>query len=101
MQMVSRNLSSTPHIPYLTGPLPPRPGNPLQLQQNYPVPIAPRGQSFAPNQQPFISLASARPVSFHGGQHVYDPFSPTSVSTASQRQGGNLGEGRKPENDPL
>ncbi|KAI9400610.1 hypothetical protein POPTR_001G008700v4 [Populus trichocarpa] len=101
MQMVSRNLSSTPHIPYLTGPLPPRPGNPLQLQQNYPVPIAPRGQSFAPNQQPFISLASARPASFHGGQHVYDPFSPTSVSTASQRQGANLGEGRKPENDPL
>ncbi|KAG6790963.1 hypothetical protein POTOM_000072 [Populus tomentosa] len=101
MQMVSRNLSSTPHIPYLTGPLPPRPGNPLQLQQNYPVPIAPRGQSFAPNQQSFISLASARPASFHGGQHVYDPFSPTSVSAASQWQGGNLGEGRKPENDPL
>ncbi|KAJ6427975.1 hypothetical protein OIU84_023393 [Salix udensis] len=84
MQMGSRSLSSTPHIPYLTGPLPPRPGNPLQLQQNYP---AHQGQSFALNQQPFMSLASARPASFHGGQQVYDPFSPTSVSNASQRKG--------------
>ncbi|KAJ6714127.1 RNA-BINDING KH DOMAIN-CONTAINING PROTEIN [Salix viminalis] len=87
MQMGSRSLSSTPHIPYLTGPLPPRPGNPLQLQQNYPAPVAPQGQSFALNQQPFMSLASARPASFHGGLQVYDPFSPTSVSNASQRKG--------------
>eukprot|EP00258_Populus_trichocarpa_P036268 XP_024452287.1 splicing factor 1 [Populus trichocarpa] len=100
IQMGSRNFSSTPHLPNLTGPLPPRPGNPMQLQQNYPAPRAPRGQSIALNQQPFISSASARPASFQGGQQVYDPFSPTSVSAASQQQVGNLGKGRKPENDP-
>ncbi|KAJ6694628.1 RNA-BINDING KH DOMAIN-CONTAINING PROTEIN [Salix koriyanagi] len=100
MQMGSRNFSSTPHLPNLTGPLPPRPGNPMQLQQNYPAPIAPRGQSIALNQQPFISSASARPPSFQGGQQVYDPFSPTSVSVASQRQVGNLEKRRKSENDP-
>jgi splicing factor 1 len=72
----------------------------MQLQQNYPAPRAPRGQSIALNQQPFISSASARPASFQGGQQVYDPFSPTSVSAASQQQVGNLGKGRKPENDP-
>jgi splicing factor 1 len=72
----------------------------MQLQQNYPASIAPRGQSIALNQQPFISSASARPPSFQGGQQVYDPFSPTSVSVASQQQVGNLGKGRKPENDP-
>nr|CCH50959.1 T1.7 [Malus x robusta] len=96
-----------PHqMPNLPGPLPPRPGNYIQIQQNYPAhatrPEIPR----APNQQfrnhlafSFGKLASGP----GGGQQLYDPFSPTS---ANQQQGerkwdcdGNE-EGGDSEEDP-
>lgn len=102
LQMGSRNFSPTPQLSNLAGPLPPRPGNSVQLQQNYPPLMAPRGQFMGPNQ-PFnkhLSFASGRPSSSLGGQQIYDPFSPTSASIASQQQGGNPGRGRKQESDP-
>ncbi|XP_050141286.1 uncharacterized protein LOC126617304 [Malus sylvestris] len=81
-----------PHqMPNLPGPLPPRPGNYIQIQQNYPAhatrPEIPR----APNQQ-FNNLAFSSGKSASGpggGQQLYDPFSPTS---ANQQQGGNPGK---------
>ncbi|KAM1354373.1 hypothetical protein TB2_028325 [Malus domestica] len=82
-----------PHqMPNLPGPLPPRPGNYIQIQQNYPAhatrPEIPR----APNQQfsNHLAFSSGKSASGPGGgQQLYDPFSPTS---ANQQQGGNPGK---------
>ncbi|XP_048424953.1 LOW QUALITY PROTEIN: branchpoint-bridging protein-like [Pyrus x bretschneideri] len=82
-----------PHqMPNLPGPLSPRPGNYIQIQQNYPAhatrPEIPR----APNQQLSNHLAFSFGKSASGpggGQQLYDPFSPTS---ANQQQGGNPGK---------
>uniref|UniRef100_A0A2P2M8W4 Uncharacterized protein MANES_15G105700 n=3 Tax=Rhizophora mucronata TaxID=61149 RepID=A0A2P2M8W4_RHIMU len=93
LQMGARNFSLAPQLSSLAGPFPPRPGNPLQLQQNFPAPTL-LVNLMAPNQQP------NRPASSLGGQQIYDPFSPTSISIAPQQQGGGLAKGGKQENDP-
>ncbi|XP_015581899.2 splicing factor 1 [Ricinus communis] len=93
----TRNFSPIPQLPNLAGPFPPRPPNPLQVQPTYPAPITPRGNFIPPNQQSSRNLSFA---SGPGGQQIYDPFSPTSVSNMPQHQGDNLVKGRKPEADP-
>ena len=82
-QMGPRNFSPAPQMPNLPGPILHRPGNSLQLQQNYPARTRPEIH-LAPNQQfsNTFSFASSKPVSKPGGQQIYDPFSPTSVPTS-------------------
>ncbi|KAK9273039.1 hypothetical protein L1049_017846 [Liquidambar formosana] len=93
LQIGPRNFSPAHQMPNLAGPLPPRPGNPVQYQQNYPAPPTRPENLLAPNQhfsnsRTFVpGKPGSRPS---GGQQVYDPFSPTSVSPAPQQQGGNL-----------
>ncbi|KAJ9153357.1 hypothetical protein P3X46_026805 [Hevea brasiliensis] len=93
----ARNFSPVARLPDLSGPFPPRPGNPLQVRQSYPGPITPQGNFMASNQQSNRNLSFA---SSPGGQQIYDPFSPTSVPIMPQQQGGNLLKGRKQEADP-
>ncbi|XP_059430259.1 uncharacterized protein LOC132163899 [Corylus avellana] len=82
-QMAPRSFSPAPQMPSLPGPMVPRSGNPLQLQQNYPARTRPE-ILLAPNQQfgNTFSFASSKPPSNSGGQQIYDPFSPTSVPTS-------------------
>lgn len=80
-----RNFNPAPQMRNLPGPFPPRPTN--HAQQNYPV------YSNWPVNNP--SFTSARPASSPGEQQLYDPFSPTSMSSSSEQQGGNATEGRK------
>ncbi|XP_065861756.1 uncharacterized protein [Euphorbia lathyris] len=71
-----RNFNAAPQRPDLAGP-----GNhPLH---NYPAPINPSGNMFAPNQQSSRNPFSA---SNPGGGQIYDPFSPTSVAVMPQQQ---------------
>ncbi|KAF5447980.1 hypothetical protein F2P56_033489 [Juglans regia] len=83
-QMGLRNFSPAPQRPGFSGPIVPRPANPVQLQQNYPARMTRPDILFSPNQQfsNTLSFASSKPVSNPGGQQIYDPFSPTSVSTS-------------------
>jgi splicing factor 1 len=83
-QMSPRSFSPAPQMPSLPGPMVPRPGNPLQLQQNYPARTTRPDIHLAPNQQfgNTFSFASSKPPSNSGGQQIYDPFSPTSVPTS-------------------
>ncbi|KAK6925734.1 K Homology domain, type 1, partial [Dillenia turbinata] len=92
-QLGPRNFAPALQLPNL----PPRPGNPLQLQQSHPAPAGRPGNFLLPTQQfrPSGTFASSP-----GGHQVYDPFSPTSVSVAPQRQGEKLANARNPENDP-
>ncbi|XP_039064113.1 splicing factor 1-like isoform X1 [Hibiscus syriacus] len=98
-----RNFVPPTRTPNMAGPFPPRPGHSLQHQQHYPV-LPPRPGNFAPPNPRFSGdgfLQPTRPTSGHyPGQQVYDPFSPTSVPGASQRQGGGKANARKQENDP-
>ncbi|KAM7459719.1 hypothetical protein LguiA_036713 [Lonicera macranthoides] len=87
-----------PHMgPKNFGPalLPPRPGNLVPPQQNYPA-MGSRPSSFlALNQQQF---GGNRPSSSSlGTQQIYDPFFPTSVP---QQVGGNPAKVGKQESDP-
>ncbi|XP_040993363.1 atrophin-1 isoform X2 [Juglans microcarpa x Juglans regia] len=83
-QMGLRNFSPAPQRPGFSGPIVPRPANPVQLQQNYPARMSRPDILFSPNQQfsNTLSFASSKAVSNPGGQQIYDPFSPTSVSTS-------------------
>lgn len=83
-QMAPRSFSPAPQMPSLPGSMVPRPGNPLQLQQNYPARTTRPEILLAPNQQfgNTFSFASSKPPSNSGGQQIYDPFSPTSVPTS-------------------
>lgn len=116
-QMGHRKLNPAPHVGNMgggPGPFPPRPGNPVQqqqLQQNYLSAVGRPQSHLAPNQQQLGSnlpsaSSSGRPAaasSSPGAQQNYDPFSPTSISTAplqGQGQGGNPLKARKQENDP-
>ncbi|KAJ0083932.1 hypothetical protein Patl1_29944 [Pistacia atlantica] len=100
-QMRPRNFGTGLQVPNLAGPFPPRPGNPLQLQQNYPAP-ANRHQNHIGliqqfgNDRPFTSDKLAPSPR---GPQIYDPFSPT-ASIAPQQQGANPAVARKQENDP-
>nr|CCH50995.1 T3.2 [Malus x robusta] len=79
-------------MPNLPGHLPPRPGNYIQIQQNYPAHATRAEIPRAPNQQFSNNLAFSSGKSASGpggGQQLYDPFSPTS---ANQQQGGNPGK---------
>ncbi|XP_057508671.1 LOW QUALITY PROTEIN: uncharacterized protein LOC130791522 [Actinidia eriantha] len=101
-QMGPRNLNPASQVGNLGGPFPSRPGNPLQLQQNYPAVVGRPQTLLAPNQQlgTNLSFASGRPASGASGQQqIYDPFSPTSVSTVPL-QGGNLAKTRNQDSDP-
>lgn len=82
-----------------------------QLQQNYLSAVGRPQSHLAPNQQQLGSnlpsaSSSGRPAaasSSPGAQQNYDPFSPTSISTAplqGQGQGGNPLKARKQESDP-
>ncbi|GFZ12969.1 RNA-binding KH domain-containing protein [Actinidia rufa] len=98
-QMGLRNLNPVSQVGNLGGPFPPRPGNPLQLQQNYPAAVGRPQTLLASNQQlgTNLSFASGRPASGASGQQqIYDPFSPTSVSTVPL-QGGNPAKTRNQE----
>ncbi|XP_038725781.1 branchpoint-bridging protein isoform X2 [Tripterygium wilfordii] len=81
---------TTAHQRHLAGPIPPRPGNHLQLQQNYPTSVTPRENSVASSQRFNCNfpVAPGNPAPL-GGQQVYDPFSPTSVAVPAHQQGGN------------
>ncbi|XP_059628820.1 uncharacterized protein LOC132271449 [Cornus florida] len=102
-QVAPRNFSPAPQMANLAGPFPPRLGNPMQLQQNYPgAGTRPPNLLPSPNQQ-FSSnrpFASGKPGSSHPGvQQIYDPFSPTSAPVLPH-QGGNSAKVRKQESDP-
>ncbi|KAF3946723.1 hypothetical protein CMV_027041 [Castanea mollissima] len=83
-QMGPRSFNPAPQMPNLPGPILPRPGNSLQLQQNYPARPNRPEIHLAPNQQfsNTFAFASGKPGSKPGGQQIYDPFSPTSVPTS-------------------
>lgn len=101
-QMGMRNYSPGPQVMNLAGPFVLRPGNPMQLQQNYlPMATRPRGH-LSPNQQfngglPFPSGNQAS--NSFAGQQNYDPFSPTYVPLRPQL-GANPLQPRKQESDP-
>ncbi|CAL5354215.1 unnamed protein product [Camellia sinensis] len=115
-QMGHRKLNASPHVGNMgggPGPFPRRPGNPVQqqLRQNYLSAVGRPQSHLAPNQQQLGSnlpsaSSSGRPAaasSSPGAQQNYDPFSPTSISTAplqGQGQGGNPLKTRKQESDP-
>nr|DAD30090.1 TPA_asm: hypothetical protein HUJ06_031558 [Nelumbo nucifera] len=97
-QVGPRSFGSASHIP---GPLPLRPLNPLLQQQNQPGPAPtnrPGNPSFQIHQfNSSLSFSSGKSISTPGGNQIYDPFSPTSVSS---RQGDSPAKARKQENDP-
>lgn len=101
-QMRPRNFGPGPQVPNLAGPFPPRPGNPLQLQQNYPAPANRHEnhigliQQFG-NDRPFTSDKLAPSPR---GPQIYDPFSPSASIPPQQQQGANPAMARKQENDP-
>lgn len=70
------NFNPAHQMPNLPSPLLPRPGNNIQIQQSYPAQLG-SNQQFINN--PF---ASGKSASNPGGHQLYDPFSPTSDSTA-------------------
>ncbi|XP_024024464.1 splicing factor 1 isoform X1 [Morus notabilis] len=97
LQVGPRNFSPTTQMPGYPGALPSRPGSLVPLQ-NYPVPLqnypvqrmrseTPLAQNRQLNHN--LSFTSGRSASTPGEQQLYDPFSPTSISIASQQlQGG-------------
>lgn len=79
-QMRPPNFLSAPQVPNPRGHLPIRPGNQL-LPTNRP------GSLMVQNQQ--SGYVAGRPVSSpSGGNQIYDPFSPTSIPSGPQQQGG-------------
>ncbi|PQQ14758.1 vegetative cell wall protein gp1 isoform X2 [Prunus yedoensis var. nudiflora] len=87
----TKELQSSPPNAQFSHSSAPRPGNHIQIQQNYPAHSTRPEMPRAPNQQfsNNLAFASGKPASRPGGQQLYDPFSPTSMSTATQQQGGN------------
>ncbi|KAK0605717.1 hypothetical protein LWI29_029962 [Acer saccharum] len=98
--MGPRNFGPGPQVPNLAGPFPPRPGNPLQLRQNYPPPPNRPENHMALNRQ-FSNKSFMFDKMAPGprGLQIYDPFSPTSVPIQPQQQGANP-TSAKQENDP-
>lgn len=102
-QMGPRHFNPAPQGINAAGPFPPRPGNSMQHQQNYPAMgnrpqnlLASVNQQFSGN----ISFQPGGPASRPSGpQQIYDPFSPTSVPLRPQL-GGNQPNMRKQESDP-
>ncbi|XP_022153803.1 branchpoint-bridging protein isoform X2 [Momordica charantia] len=84
-----RNFSPAMQMPNLPGNFPHRPGNPMQLEQGFPIRATRPEVRFAPPQfGGNLTFCSGKPPPSSGGQQIYDPFSPTSVSGA-QQQGRN------------
>ncbi|XP_021821408.1 splicing factor 1 isoform X1 [Prunus avium] len=103
LPMRPRNFNPAHQMPNFPIPLPPRLGNHIQIQQTYPAHSTHPEMPRAPNQQYSnnLAFASGKPASRPGGQQLYDPFSPTSMSTATQQQGGNnTAKMGKQENHP-
>ncbi|GAB2286991.1 hypothetical protein Dimus_021377 [Dionaea muscipula] len=110
-QVGSRNPGSVPQLPN-TGPgpgpgpsfPPPRAGSGSSIQF-HPPGIRP-GNVFAANQNfrgnaTFAAVTPGAATTSLGGQQVYDPFSPTSVSASSpQVHGSSLATTGKQDNDP-
>ncbi|KAK2641459.1 hypothetical protein Ddye_023222 [Dipteronia dyeriana] len=96
-----RNFGPGPQVPNLAGPFPHRPGNPLQLRQNYPPPPNRPETHMALNRQ-FSNKSFMFDKMAPGprGLQIYDPFSPTSVPIRPQQQGANPTSAVKQENDP-
>ncbi|KAJ4977837.1 hypothetical protein NE237_008617 [Protea cynaroides] len=94
--------SASPHMPPIPSALPPRPANSLPLQPNQLPQTTRPGNLLFPNQQfnNSLSFTSGKPASSPGGNQIYDPFSPTSVSSAPPQQGDSPAKVRKQENDP-
>ncbi|XP_043692055.1 extensin isoform X2 [Telopea speciosissima] len=101
-QMRPQSFGSASHMPPIPSALPPRPANAMQPQQNQLSPTIRSGNLLFPNPQfnNNLSFASGKPASGPGGNQIYDPFSPTSVSSAPPRQGDSPAKVRKQENDP-
>lgn len=92
-QLHQRNFSPAMQMqmqmPNLPGNFPHRPGNPMQLEQGFSMRATRPEARFAPPQyNSNLTFVSGKPPSSSGGQQIYDPFSPTSVSGA-QQQGRN------------
>ncbi|CAK9314126.1 unnamed protein product [Citrullus colocynthis] len=88
-QLHQRNFGPGMQMPNLPGNFPHRQGNPMQSEQGFPM-RAPRPEvRFAPPQYSSnLTFVSGKPPPSSGGQQIYDPFSPTSVS-GPQQQGSN------------
>ncbi|KAF8398540.1 hypothetical protein HHK36_017470 [Tetracentron sinense] len=102
-QMGSRSFSSALQMPHLAGSLPPRSPNPMQMLQIQLAPTSRPGNLMVLNHpiNNSPSFASGKPPSSpSGGYQVYDPFSPTSISSAPLQQADDSAKGRKQENDP-
>ncbi|XP_058108524.1 proline-rich extensin-like protein EPR1 isoform X2 [Magnolia sinica] len=87
---------------HLSGSQVPSPSGPLPVQPRNQLPLTNRpGSVMVPNQQFGNSLnyAAGRPTSSPGGNQIYDPFSPTSISLAPPQQGGAPVKSRKPDAD--
>ncbi|KAL5765221.1 hypothetical protein ACOSQ2_017815 [Xanthoceras sorbifolium] len=97
--MGPRNFGPGPQVPNLAGPFPPRPGNPLQLRQNYPPPPN-RPENHMARQFNNKSFTFDKMVPGPRGPQIYDPFSPTSVPMRPQQQGAIPTSAGKQENDP-
>ncbi|KAI3450880.1 hypothetical protein Pfo_007545 [Paulownia fortunei] len=85
--MQPRNFVPPHPINNSSGPFPPRPGSQMHIQENH-LPGATRPQRFPTPHQHFGNHPGRPFSSSSGGQQIYDPFSPTSVSFNPQ-MGGN------------
>ncbi|KAF9596236.1 hypothetical protein IFM89_008399 [Coptis chinensis] len=98
LRMGPRNLTQTPQIPNFPAPLPPQMMNSLQLQPNQSNSIIRSGAFLVPNQHN-LAFSSGKPALSPSGNQVYDPFSPTSASSAPQQPEHNAKVGKQ-EDDP-
>ncbi|KAG7035824.1 bpb1 [Cucurbita argyrosperma subsp. argyrosperma] len=91
-QLHQRNFrpSMQMQMPNLQGNFPHRPGNHMQIEQGFLMQATRPDVRFAPpHYSGNLTFVSGQPPPSSGGQQVYDPFSPTSVS-GTQQQGSNL-----------
>ncbi|KAF9597996.1 hypothetical protein IFM89_023511 [Coptis chinensis] len=98
LHMGPRSLTQTPQIPNFPAPFPPQMMNSLQLQPNQSNSVIRSGSFLVPNQHN-LAFSSGKPALSPRGNQVYDPFAPTSASSAPQ-QPENHAKVRKQEDDP-
>ncbi|PIA53234.1 hypothetical protein AQUCO_00900070v1 [Aquilegia coerulea] len=89
-----------PVVPNFRGPFQPQMLKAPQLQQNQSTSTARTGSFLMPNQQYSnnVPFSSRKPASSPTGNQVYDPFSPTSATSAQQPE--HQTKVRKQEDDP-